>query len=312
MAARLRRGAQGAAALVAQAFRRPPALARPARHEHPGRVVALVERHAPRRAVLAMTLVLLSGSAAFGVVRGGHLGEVTAALDDARNAAANAVGFHIAAVAISGSRQLSHDEILAIGGVNGRSSLLFLDAAAVRDRLKASPWIADATVLKLYPGHLRIDITERTAFALWQRDGQLAVIADDGAVLDSYVTRRFASLPLVVGHGAETHARDFLALVARYPTLGPRVKAAVYVGERRWNLRLDNGLDIRLPEHDVGRALEKLARLERDRQLLSRDITAVDLRLPDRVTVRLSEEAAKARSEALDKDRKAKRKAGSA
>jgi cell division protein FtsQ len=303
---------RGAALLVAQAFRRPPAVARPVRHDHPGRVVTWVERYAPRRTVLTMTLVLVCGSTAFGVVKGGHIDDVTAALSDARNAAANVAGFRIASVAINGSRQLSHDEILAIGGVNGRSSLLFLDAATVRDRLKANPWIADATVLKLYPGHLRIDVTERTAFALWQRDGQLAVIADDGAVLDSYVTRRFATLPLVVGHGAETRARDFLALVARYPTLKPRLKAAIYVGERRWNLRLDNGLDIRLPEHDVSRALDKLARLDRDQHLFSRDITAVDLRLPDRVTVRLSEEAAKARFEALDKDRKAKRKAGNA
>ena len=107
--------------------------------------------------------------------------------------------------------------MLAIGGVNGRSSLLFLDAAAVRDRLKANPWIADATVLKLYPGQLQIDIVERSAFALWQQDGRLSVIADDGAVLEPYVSRRFLSLPLVVGKGAETHARDFLALLARYP-----------------------------------------------------------------------------------------------
>jgi cell division protein FtsQ len=303
---------RGAALLVAQAFRRPPALARPVHHDHPGQIVALVERHAPHRTVLTMALVLICGSAAFGVVRGGHLDDVTTALSDARNAAANVAGFRIASVAINGSKQLSHDEILAIGGVNGRSSLLFLDAATVRDRLKTNPWIADATVLKLYPGHLQIDVTERKAFALWQRDGQLAVIADDGAVLDSYVTRRFATLPLVVGRGADTLARDFLALVARYPTLRPRVKAAIYVGERRWNLRLDNGLDIRLPEHDVSLALDKLARLARDQQLFSRDITVVDLRLSDRVTVRLSEDAAKARFEALDKDRKAKRKAGNA
>ena len=77
--------------------------------------------------------------------------------------------------------------MLAIGGVNGRSSLLFLDAATVRDRLKANPWIADATILKLYPGQLQIDIVERSAFALWQQDGRLSVIADDGAVLEPYV-----------------------------------------------------------------------------------------------------------------------------
>ena len=86
-------------------------------------------------------------------------------------------------MAINGRKQLTQDEVLAIGGVNGRSSLLFLSASAVREKLKASPWISDATVLKLYPGQLRIDIVERTAFALWQRDGHLAVIADDGRTM---------------------------------------------------------------------------------------------------------------------------------
>ena len=166
---------------------------------------------------LPLTVLMLLGSSGFGIVKGGHLDELVTALSDTRNALANSAGFRITTVAINGRKQLSQDEILAIGGVNGRSSLLFLDAAAVRDKLKANPWIADATVLKLYPGRLQIDITERSAFALWQQDGRLSVIADDGAVLEPYVSRRFISLPLVVGKGAETRARDFLALLDRYP-----------------------------------------------------------------------------------------------
>ena len=180
----------------------------------------------PRRAGTAATVLLLLGSAGFGVVKGGHLETFTAGLSDARNALANSAGFRITTVAINGRRQLSQDEVLAIGGVNGRSSLLFLDAAAVRDRLKTNPWISEATVLKLYPGELRIDIVERSPFALWQRDGRLSVISDDGAVLEPYVSRRFLSLPLVVGKGAETHAKDFLALLAHYPRVNSVTKAA--------------------------------------------------------------------------------------
>src|SRR5207344_2678776 len=137
-------------------------------------------------------------------------------------------------VAINGRRQLSQDEVLGIGGVNGRSSLLFLDAATVRDKLKANPWIADATVLKLYPGQLQIDIVERSAFALWQQDGRISVISDDGAVLEPYLSHRFVSLPLVVGKGAQTHAKEFLALLAHYPQVTSVTKAAIFVGERRW------------------------------------------------------------------------------
>ena len=277
----------------------------------PNRLILLIERHLPNRAGVALTVLMLLGSAGFGVVKGGHVDELAGALSDARNALANSAGFRITTVAINGRKQLSQDEVLAIGGVNGRSSLLFLDAATVRDKLKANPWISDATILKLYPGRLQIDIVERSAFALWQQDGRLSVIADDGAVLEPYMSRRFVSLPLVVGKGAETRARDFLALLARYPQVRTLTKAAVFVGERRWNLRLKDGLDIRLPENDVGNALAALSRLDKEEQLFSRDIVAIDMRLPDRLTVQLSEDAAKAREE-LFKDKKPKKKAGDA
>jgi len=281
------------------------------REEKPHRVIALLERYLPHRAGVAATVLMLLGSAGFGIVKGGHVEELTSALSDARNAIANSAGFRITAVAINGRKQLTQDEVLAIGGVNGRSSLLFLDAAVVRDKLKANPWIREATVLKLYPGQLQIDIVERSAFALWQQDGRLSVISDDGAVLESYVSRRFLSLPLVVGKGAETRARDFLALLARYPQVRAATKAAVFVGERRWNLRLKDGLDIRLPENDVGNALAALSKFDKEDRLFSRDIVAVDMRLPDRLTVQLSEDAAKAREE-LFKDKKSKKKAGDA
>ena len=279
--------------------------------EQPNRLIAFLERYLPHRAGTAATVLLLLGSAGLGVVKGGHLEELTSALSDTRNAIANSAGFRITAVAINGRKQLSQDEVLATGGVNGRSSLLFLDAATVREKLKANPWIGEATVQKFYPGQLQIDIVERSAFALWQQDGRLAVISDDGAVLEPYVSRRFLSLPLVVGKGAETRARDFLALLARYPQVKNLTKAAIFVGERRWNLRLKDGLDIRLPENDVGNALAALSKLDREERLFSRDIVAVDMRLPDRLTVQLSEDAAKAREE-LFKDKKTKKKAGDA
>jgi cell division protein FtsQ len=273
------------------------------------RLISTIERYLPNRIGVAATVLILLGSAAFGVVKGGHLEELTAALSDARNALANSAGFRITTVAINGRKQLTQDEVLAIGGVNGRSSLLFLDADTVREKLKANPWIGDATVLKLYPGRLQIDIVERSAFALWQRDGRLAVIADDGAVLEPYVTRRFATLPLVVGKGAETRAHDFLALLDRYPQVRAVTKAVIFVGERRWNLRTKDGLDIRLPENDVGNALATLSKLDQEDKLFSRDIVAVDMRLPDRLVVQLSDDAAKARDDLL-KDKQPKKKAG--
>lgn len=298
---------------LAQSLKRPYSFARLGRAIH--RLSAIVENHVPRGAGLAATIVLVGASLAYGSVRGGHTDTVVAQFKDARDALANAAGFSISSIAMTGQVQLTREQILAIAGVTGRTSLLFLNADDARGRLKASPWIADATVLKLFPDRLHISVTERQAYALWQKDGRLSVIARDGTILESYVAPHFARLPLVVGQGAAQRAADFLALMDRYPAIRDQARAYVLVAERRWNLRLKNGLDIRLPEAQPERAIETLIALDRDKKLLSRDITAIDLRLADRVTVRLSDAAAQERNLARDealKEKKARRRAGDA
>ena len=112
-------------------------------------------------------------------------------LKDARDQAANAAGFRIAAVSLNGQKEVSRAEVLAIAGVTGHVSLLFLDAEAARARLMANPWVADAAVLKLYPDRLRISVTERQAFALWQKNGNVSVIAADGTVLEPFIEDRY-------------------------------------------------------------------------------------------------------------------------
>lgn len=262
----------------------------------------------PRGAGTAAATLLIGASLIYGTVAGGHVSIVADQLAGLRDAAANMVGFRIASIALTGQKQISREDVLTAAGITGRTSLLFLDAETARRRLKTNPWIAEATVLKLYPNRLQIGITERRPFALWQKDGRLSVIAEDGTVLEPYVARRFTRLPLVVGAGAERRAKDILALIGQHPEISGSIAASVLVAQRRWNLRLKNGIDIRLPETEVEGALATLVSLDREKKLLSRDIAAIDLRLPDRVTVRLSDEAAQAREEALKP--KAKRKGG--
>ena len=260
----------------------------------------------PRFAGLAACLVFLLGAGAYGVIKGDHIATIRTAIKDGADAAANAAGMRIATVSLSGQRQVSREEIFAAAGVTDHSSLLFLDVADARARLEAIPWIAEATVRKLYPDRLQITITEREAFALWQQQGKVKVIAADGTVLSAKVEPRLASLPFVVGNGAAAKARDFLAVLDRFPAIRDSVRASILVGDRRWNLRLKSGVDVRLPDTDIERALETLARLDREKNLLNRDIVAVDLRLADRLTVRLSDAAAQAREDALKKATKKK------
>ncbi len=260
----------------------------------------------PREQGVAASALVILASLAYGTVKGDHIPSLIAGLKDARDAIANAAGFRVVSIALVGNHHVNREEVLATAGITGTTSLLFLDVDQIRQRLKTNPWIADATVLKLYPGELQIGIKEREAFALWQKDGRISVIADDGTVLEPYVAPRLTRLPLVVGGGAQAKAKEFLALLDRYPTMRDFVHASVLVGERRWNLRLKNGIDVRLPESDVAPALERLVALDREKNLITRDIVAIDLRLADRVTVRLTDAAAQARMDA-SKDKPKKR-----
>src|SRR5713101_4087529 len=233
---------------------------------------ALLSSRLPRGAGLSAALMVVLASLLYGIVKGDHLAAVTGALKDARHWVANAAGLRIVSIALAGNQHLSREEVLAVAGVTGTTSLLFLDAEQARERLRNNPWIADATVLKLYPGELQISVKEREAFALWQKEGVVSVIADDGTVLEPYVAPRLIRLPLVVGVGAERRAKELLSLLNRHPAMRDFVRASVLVGERRWNLRLKNGIEVRLPESGASTALERLVALDAETKLITRDI----------------------------------------
>jgi cell division protein FtsQ len=288
-------------------FARSGRLARAARRG----IARLTEYDPPRGVGSATAATIIVTSIAYGVVAGGHIPEISGELHRACDALANRSGLRISAVALSGQDELTRSDVLALAGIGNGSSLLCLDAAATRAALKSNPWIADATVLKLYPGELRIELSERQPLAIWQKAGDMRVIAADGTVLEDFTGARFTNLPQVVGEGAALAAHDFLGLVARYPLIRDAVEASVLVAGRRWNMRLKTGIDVKLPDEGVEQALQTLVMLDRDKKLLSRDITVIDLRQADRVTVRLSDEAATARAEVMKELLKKPKKKGS-
>jgi cell division protein FtsQ len=280
------------------------------------RCIARLDDLNPPRGVGSFTAgAIVLASIGYGTVAGGHVAEISAEMRRTCDAVSNRAGFQISSVALSGEKQLSRTDVLSLAGIDNDSSLPCLDASVTRTALMTNPWIEQATVLKLYPGRLQVEIVERVPLALWQKDGRLNVIAHDGTVLEEFTGERFRGLPQVVGQGAARQARDFLAVVSRYPLIGEAVEASVLIAERRWNLRLKSGIDVRLPDGDVEPALQTLATLDRDKKLLSRDISVIDLRQADRVTVRLSDDAAAVRAEAIKemlKKQQGKKKGSSA
>ena len=210
------------------------------------------------------------------------------------------------AVTISGAHELKEQDILAISGIGPRNSLLFLDAAKIRANLKLLPIVKDASITKLYPDRLLIEIEERSPFALWQHGGKLRVVAEDGVALGLIKDRRFVHLPFVAGEGANEKIGEYMALLDAAGDLRERIFAGVRVASRRWTLKLTSGIDVLLPERDPGAAMARLVDLQRVYHILDKDVLSLDLRQPDRLTARLSEEAAAARTAALARTASAK------
>jgi cell division protein FtsQ len=265
------------------------------------RFLTKLQRRLPRLFGTALTFVFFAVVGVTGAILGGHVQAFREHHGEPRHALARLAGLGLDQVTISGIAQLREAEVLAAAGISARMSLAFLDAAEVRDRLERVPLVKSASVRKLYPNELVITLAEREPHALWQRNGELFVIAVDGTVIDIVQDARFAHLPLVVGEDANARTQDYLALLQAAGPLKGRVLAGTLVSGRRWTLKIDNGIDVRLPEIGAAAAVARLVKLEREQKILDKDVLAIDLRMSDRVVVRLTEEAMADRLEMLKK-----------
>ncbi|PWV99242.1 cell division protein FtsQ [Hoeflea marina] len=228
----------------------------------------------------------------YGMSLGGHTESVSQALT-------TGAGFALEDITIAGNTETSDIDILQQLGLDGTTSVIALSADAARQSLIGLPWIADAKVSKVYPRALSIQVTERQAAGIWQHGTDLSLIDARGDIIAPLTGARHAELPLYVGLGADRHADELEARLLFHPDIRARVKAAIRVADRRWDLRLDNGVTISLPEHDVEAAFDRFYAFDGGRGVLDRDITLVDLRLEDRITLRLSPASLERREKAL-------------
>nr|WP_238482073.1 cell division protein FtsQ/DivIB [Pinisolibacter aquiterrae] len=225
------------------------------------------------------------------------------ALSGAWRTAADALtaglGFSVASIEIRGLSEADSTEISDRIDVTQTSSLLMVDVEKARSRIAEIPWIADVAVKKLYPNRIVVNLTERRPFALWQDEGKVRVVDRTGAVMSDVLETRNAGLPLIVGQGANTRVAEAVELMNAAPSLRPKIRAAVLVAERRWNMITVDGIEILLPEENPAAALERVAVLQDSKKLLERDVEVVDMRVPDRLFVRLSDAAAAVRREQM-------------
>jgi cell division protein FtsQ len=236
---------------------------------------------------LILCALSFSSALAYGAVIGGQTARAYDALAGGIERLTVAAGFGVKRITVNGRLHATDAAITAALGVGPDTMMLGFDTDAAKQRLEAVPWIRHAQVMRLLPSTLQVLIEERTPYAVWQNQGQTYVVDPEGVVLAPALREAYASLPLVVGEGAAKNAVQLFDQLTPYGKLTRDVVAAIRVGDRRWTLKLASGVEIMLPDDHIGAALTSLTKLEGERGVLKRDIAAVDLRLLDRVTLRL-------------------------
>ncbi|MGB3021045.1 MAG: cell division protein FtsQ/DivIB [Methyloceanibacter sp.] len=237
-----------------------------------------------------IVVAVVASAVGYGIWVSGKDGIYAEAVKGVRGMAV-AAGFGVKRITVEGQLHITDAELTAALGTGPGSMILAFDTDAAKERLERVPFVKRAQVMRLLPSTLQVVIEERTPFAVWQSKGQTYVIDAEGTVLAPVVREAYADLPLVVGDGAGKNAAELLQTLEPFDELRRQLFAAIRVGDRRWTLKLASGLDVMLPDDGVTDALQTLVHLDRDRGLLNRDIATVDLRLADRVSVRLAESA---------------------
>lgn len=204
------------------------------------------------------------------------------------------LGLVVTDIQVDGRSTTDRETILAALDAHYGTPILAVNPSRAKQQLEALPWVRSAAIERRLPGTLYVRLVERRPLAVWQHDGKHELIDRDGTVIPVTDLSRFAKLPTVVGGDSARHgAAQLLDLLANEWSLATRVTAAVLVGDRRWNVRLDHQIEVMLPEDDMAGAWAKLAQLERSNRVLQRDVETIDMRLPDRLVLRVGEPAAK-------------------
>lgn len=195
------------------------------------------------------------------------------------------LGFAVNEILVMGRKEISEDELLGHLGIRAGAPIFAVDLEGAQHLLHEISWVEEVRVSRRLPDKIIVTLKEREPAALWQYKKKISLIDSKGVVIRDHDLDAYAQLPLVVGEDAPGHVNELVRLMTAEPALADMMTSAIRVGKRRWDLRLKNGITIRLPENNVELALSRLIRSAREDGLLDKDIAVIDLRLPEKLTV---------------------------
>ena len=242
-----------------------------------------------RSATAGLAVILVGGG--LWLYQDGWFGRQIAAATDSFHDATAAAGLKVQDLQVLGRKRTEAAQILTALSIERGMPMLKIDPQAAKAKLETLTWIKKAAVERRFPNVITVTLVEREPIAIWQHQDQLTLIDQEGVAIDGIAIQPFTKLPLVVGEGAPAETAALLSILESEPTLKPRVAAAIWVTERRWNVKLDNGIQVKLPEDNPGDAWAQLARYEQEQGVLNRDVINIDMRIPNRWVVQRASDA---------------------
>lgn len=228
----------------------------------------------------------IMGLVGAGVLAAASYAGVPAMIGAGLSDAAGQAGLKVEQIEITGLKRMDRMTVYAVALEQNTRAMPAVDLAAVRQRLLRYGWIADAQVSRRLPNTLLVNIVEREPAAVWQDNGRLTLIDKEGVQLDTVTADTMPDLPLRIGPGADRQERGYQALLAAAPSLRNRVRAAAWVGNRRWDLTFKSGEVLALPEEGADKAIVKFAELDGKQRLLGQGWLRFDMRDPTRLVAR--------------------------
>lgn len=203
-------------------------------------------------------------------------------------AAANA-GFEVRHVRVTGVERMNEDRVYERVVSQRNEPMPDVDVTAIRENLLQLPWVKDARVSRQLPGTLAIDIVEREPHAVLQKPDHLVLVDVEGNELEPIRRTAIGDRLVISGPGAVRQVQQLDDLLEAAPAIRPQVRAAEWVGNRRWNLTFKSNQVLALPQGDdeSATALVSFARLDGQNRLIGGEVTTFDMRAPPRIYMRI-------------------------
>jgi cell division protein FtsQ len=244
-----------------------------------------------RNPMFLLTVSVIVATAIAALFIGGYVHRARAAVDAGVDAVVSDAGFDISRVELIGKHHVAPGDVYGALGFGVGQSIFDADVQTARANLRTLPWIADAEVTRRYPDVVEVRLTEKVPFAIWNDGTEVRVVDRGGEPITQADRAEFPRLPVFVGE-KPNGASDLVEAIALHRAITARVKAMQRVAGRRWNLVLDDGVIVKLPEDSWAAELGTLERLIVDRGVLEYDVSEIDLRTHGHFYFRLRHPAA--------------------